>query len=142
MPITYQIDHARRLVNARAHGLLTDEDVFHYQREVWGRPDVVGYNEIIDVSNVSGIETESVDRIRQLAELSAHMDPTSVLSKFAIVASNPLYYDLGLLYQTYRELHAKSTKQVRVFEGREDALRWLDTAEEDKLPNKMDPGDT
>ena len=38
MPIAYQIDHTQRLVDARAHGLLTDEDVFHYQREVWGRP--------------------------------------------------------------------------------------------------------
>ncbi|HJY79983.1 MAG TPA: hypothetical protein VKK81_02710 [Candidatus Binatia bacterium] len=142
MPIAYQIDHTQRLVDARAHGLLTDEDVFHYQREVWGRPEVVGYNEIVDVSNVSGIETESVERIRQLAELSAHMDPTSTLSKFAIVAPNPLYYDLGHLYQMYRELNAKSTKQVRVFEAREDALGWLDTAEEDKLPNKTDPGDT
>jgi hypothetical protein len=141
MPITYQIDHTHRLVDARAHGVLTDEDVFQYQQEVWGRADVVGYNEIVDMSNVSSIDTESVNRIRQLAELSAHMDPPSIPSKFAIVASKPLYYELGRMYKAYRELKAKSTKQVRVFRVREDALRWLDTGEEDELPNKTDSGD-
>ena len=141
MPITYQIDHTHRLVDARAHGVLTDEDVFHYQREVWGRSDVVGYNEIVDMSNVSSIDAESLNRIRQLAELSAHMDPPSILSKFVIVAARPLYYELGRMYETYRKLNAKSTKQVRVFRAREDALRWLDTGEEDELPNKTDSGD-
>jgi hypothetical protein len=37
MPITYQIDHSRRLVDTHGHGLLTDEDVFQYQQEVWRR---------------------------------------------------------------------------------------------------------
>src|SRR5262245_29895406 len=131
MPITYQIDHTRRLVDARAHEVLTDEDFFHYQREVWGRSDVIGYNEIVDMSNVSSLAIESMNRIRQLADLSAGMDLPNILSKFAIVASDALSYDLGHRYEAYRALHAKSTKQVRVFGAREDALRWLDAGEED-----------
>ena len=141
MPITYRIDHAHRLVDARAHGLLGDEDIFRYQQEVWGRADVVGYNEIVDVSNVSSIETESLHRIQQLAEVSANMDPLAIPSKFAIVASKSLHYDLGRLYAAYRKLNARSTKQVRVFGTREDALRWLDTREKDELPSKADSGD-
>ena len=141
MPIVYRIDHTCRCVDTRAHGVLTHEDVFQYQREVWGRSDVVGYNEIVDTSHVRSIETESVNHIRQLAELSAHMDPRSIPSKFAIVATNPVDYELGRLYGVYRGLDAKSTKRVRVFWAREDALRWLNTAEGDESPNKTDPGD-
>src|SRR5262245_15210999 len=136
MPITYRIDHTRRLVDARAHGLLTGDDIVDYQREVWGCSNLVGYNEIVDVSDVSSIETQSASRIRQVAELSANMDPKDIPSKFAIVVSNPMYAELGLLYGKYRELNAKSTKRVRVFEVREEALRWLDTREENELPNK------
>jgi hypothetical protein len=141
MPITYQIDHRLRLVDAQAHGLLGDEDIFCYQREVWGRADVVGYNEIVDMSNVISIETESLPRIQQLAEVSAGMDPMNIPTKFAIVASKPLHYDLGRLYATYRKLNTKSMKQVRVFGIREDALKWLDTREEDELPSKTNSGD-
>jgi hypothetical protein len=141
MPITYQIDHSHRLVNAYGHGSLRDEDFFHYQQEVWGRPDVVGYNEIVDMSNVSSIECESADQMRQLAELSARMDSLNIPSKFAIVVSNPLYYELGRLYEAYRGLKARSMKQVRVFKAREDALKWLETGEEGELLYKIDPGD-
>jgi hypothetical protein len=140
MPITYQVDYTQRLVDARAYGVLTDADVFQYQREVWGRSDVMGYNEIVDVSHVSSIDLESVTRIQQLADLSAHMDPPRLPSKFAIVAANPLYYNLGCLYETYRALQAQSTKQVRVFEARAEALRWLEAGEGDDVPPKTEPG--
>jgi len=33
-------------------GVLSDADVFGYQKEVWSRPDVAGYNELVDVSAV------------------------------------------------------------------------------------------
>jgi hypothetical protein len=35
-----RVDHARRLVVAQASGVLTDQDVFGYQRDVWSRPEV------------------------------------------------------------------------------------------------------
>lgn len=48
MPIEYTIDHERRLVLAKATGVFTDEDVFGYQKEVWSRPDVDGYSELVE----------------------------------------------------------------------------------------------
>jgi hypothetical protein len=39
MPIEFEIDHDRRLVLARGHGVLIDSDVFGYQR---ARSDVPG----------------------------------------------------------------------------------------------------
>ena len=138
MPITYQIDHTHRRVDAFGHGVLRDADVFRYQQEVWGRAEVAGYDEIVDMSKVTSIEGESVGRIRELAELSAQMDSASTPSKFAIVVSKFPYIDLAHVYETYRALNAKSTKRVRTFETRDDAMAWLAAVEEKELPPKAE----
>ena len=125
MPITYQIDHDQRLVIATPHGVLTDSDVFGYQQEVWSRADVKGYDELIDMTGVSQIEFVSTKRIAFLADLSASMDPPALTSKLAIIAITDLHFDLGRMYETYRETTRQSTKAVRVFRSRNEALEWL-----------------
>jgi hypothetical protein len=50
MPLAHRIDHRLRLVLAWASGTLTDEEVFAYQKEVWSRPDVAGYDELVDMT--------------------------------------------------------------------------------------------
>ena len=124
MPIEYQIDHSHRVVFAKGVGALTGEDLFAYQREVWSRPDVAGYNELADMSEVQDIVQPTSERIRKLADLSASMD-ISTPSKFAIVAPPALPFGLGRMYEMYRELNEHSTKEVRVFRTREEALEWL-----------------
>src|SRR5262249_11910815 len=56
MPIEFRIDHKRRMVFAKGHGTLTDREVFGYQLNVWSRPEVVGYNELVDLTDVQHIE--------------------------------------------------------------------------------------
>ena len=126
MPIEFTIDHARRLVTATGHGRLTGEDVFGYQRDVWSRADVRGYNELMDMRNVEQIDLRSVDHMRQLAELSASMDPSNSPSKFAIVAESDEAFGLGRMYETYRRLEDKSTKQVGVFRTLTEAYAFLE----------------
>ena len=62
MPITYEIDHERRLVVAKPHGLLTDGEMFNYQRELGARSNARSYDELIDMSGVTGIDYVSADR--------------------------------------------------------------------------------
>jgi len=126
MPLRYQIDHQRRLVWATAHGVLTDDDLFAYQRSVWSRPDVQGYDELVDMGEVTDIPRPTPSNIHALADLSAEMDPPSSLSRFAIVASDDLAYGLGRMYQTHRALNPRSGKEVRVFRTVEKALEWLE----------------
>ena len=126
MPITYIIDHEHRLVRATGAGTLTDEDVFGYQREVWSRPDVAGYDELIEMNAVERITVLGSARIRELANLSAAMDTSATSSKFAIVARDDLAYGLGRMYQTFRELVPGSAKEVRVFRSLPAALAFLD----------------
>ncbi|HZM71183.1 MAG TPA: hypothetical protein VFB95_12565 [Candidatus Cryosericum sp.] len=129
MPIEYRIDHASHRVLAEGYGKVTDEDVFVYQREVWSRSDVQGYDELVDMSDATTIEEGSSDRMRELAALSAAADPPQGSSRFAIVAPGDLAFGVGRMYQAYRQLNDRTTKQVAVFREREAAIRWLDGEE-------------
>ena len=125
MPIEYQIDHVQRLVRATARGTFTDRDAFGYQRAVWSRSDVAGYDELMDMSGVEKIELPSPNRVMQLARLAAGMDVEGPPSKFAIVAPENLAFGLGRMFQVHRGMEDGSTKQVGVFRTLADALAYL-----------------
>jgi protein involved in temperature-dependent protein secretion len=126
VPIEYRVDHERRLVLAKGHGTFSDRDAFGYQREVWSRPDVVGYGELIDMSEVRDIPLPDPRRVRDLAHLSAEMDgAASTGTKFAIYAPTDESYGLGRMYQTYRELQDHGRKEVGVFRTFDEALAFL-----------------
>lgn len=125
MPLDYEIDHQHRLVTATAHGTLTHDDILGYQQGVWSRPEVNGYNELVDMSRVDHIALQSVERVRELAKLSATMDARSSASRFAIVAPTGEAYGLGRMYQTYRSLDEQSAKQVGVFRTLQEAMAFL-----------------
>ena len=125
MPIEYQIDHGQRLVLAKAVGTLTADDMFTYQREVWSLPEIRGYNELIDMSDVEKIAEESAVNIKILADLAASMDTPIITSKFAIVANEDHIYGLGRMYESFRQLNKRSTKEVRVFRSMKEAMDWV-----------------
>jgi len=125
MPIEHAIDHARRLVIARGRGTLTDQDIFGYQSAVWSNAEVAGYDELMDMTDVEHIRLQSMDRVQQLAKVSAGMDAPSSTSKFAIVAPDDVAFGLGRMYQTYRSLDKRSTKEVGVFRSWNEALAFL-----------------
>jgi hypothetical protein len=126
LPIEYTIDHDHRLVTAIGSGTLTSEDIFTYQTDVWSRPEVAGYDELMDMTNVERIDLRSVDRIKRLAELSASMDTAAAQSKFAIVAPGDYAFGLGRMYESYRRLEGRSTKQVGVFRSEAEARTFLE----------------
>jgi hypothetical protein len=125
MPIDYCIDHPRRLVIAQGRGTLTDDDVFGYQRSVWSRRDVAGYDELIDMSLVTRIDLPSCERVPELAQLSAAMDAPDKETKLALVAPKDLAFGLGRMYQAHRSMESANLKQVGVFRSLPEALRFL-----------------
>jgi len=137
MPIEYRIDHERRLVLAEGYGTVTDEEVFRYQREVWSRSDVAGYDELVDMSEAREIVEGSTERMRELASLSAEADPPAGGGRFAIVAPHDLTFGVGRMYQAHRGLNEQSTKEVAEFRERDAALRWL--AGEEPEPGAATP---
>jgi hypothetical protein len=141
MPIDYCIDHQRRLVIAQGRGALTDDDVFGYQRSVWSRRDVAGYDELIDMSLVTHIDLPSSERVAELAQLSAAMDAPDKESKLAIVAPKDLAFGLGRMYQVHRGMESANVKQVGVYRSLPEALRFLGVLGEICVPGG-DPGQT
>jgi hypothetical protein len=125
MPIEHEIDHKRRLVIAKGRGVLTNRDVLEYQRGVWSRPDVAGYDELIDMTGVERIDLSSIENVRELAQTSAAMDKDNPLSRLAIVAPKDFAFALGRLYETHRGLDERSRKTVSVFRSVGEALAWL-----------------
>jgi len=125
MPIEFHCDHGKRLVLAKAYGILTEEEIFGYQREVWSREEIIGYDEVIDMSEVEKIVSPRSNRIRDLAALAASMDSRSTRTKFAIVATDDFAFGLGRMYEAHRTLNDRSTREVAVFRTMEDALAWI-----------------
>ncbi len=131
MPITYEIDHDRKLVRARIAGTFSRDDAFQYQKHVWALPEVRGYNQLIDASEMGHVDIPfpSADAMRELSSLAASMDDPTVKTRFAIVATSAFAYGLARMYATYRALDARSTRSVSVFRSVEDAMVWLDAEE-------------
>jgi hypothetical protein len=125
MPTEHEVDHRRRLVIAKGRGTLTDQDVFEYQRGVWSRPELAGYDELFDMSDVENIDLPSLERVRELAKLSASMDEAGSRSRLAIVAPKDFAFALGRLYEAHRGLDERSRKTVSVFRSVGEALAWL-----------------
>jgi hypothetical protein len=133
MPIKFRIDHTRLLVTARGYGVLTHQQIFRYQREVWSNPDVDGYNELMDMTDVTKIDLPSHGNIQQLAEFAADMDNPFTPSKCAIVAPGDEAFGVGRMYQTYRDLAAGGTKTVGVFRSQTEAFNFLGIQEKPEV---------
>jgi hypothetical protein len=125
MPIDYRIDDARRLVSATITGTLTDDEVFDYQRTVWLKPAVSGYDELIDMAACEHVAIPAEGRIRDLAEVSAGMDARDKSALLAIVAPQEQAFLLGQMYRASRGLAKGSAKVVNVFRTRGEAEAWL-----------------
>lgn len=124
MPIDVRIDPELRIVFATPVGTLRTEELFDYQRDVWSRPEVAGFNELVDMGRVEKVAFKTPQKVKDLAGLSAGMDGPAP-SRLAIVAVQETHYGLGRMYQAYRELDTRSTREVRVFRKMEEALAWL-----------------
>src|SRR5262245_59429079 len=125
MAIEYRIDRERRVVIAVAKGELTSEDFFRYKREAWTQDGVPGYDELMDLTQVTEIVDLSVEGIRKLVQLSVSMDPPDTPSRFAIAAPKELIFGLGRMYEAYRSLEPGSTKTVSVFKTLPEAMEFL-----------------
>jgi hypothetical protein len=134
MPILYRVDHDARVVIAVGHGVLIDSDVFDYQRGVWSRADVVGFDELIDMTRVTRIALPSTKRVRDLAAMAAEMDSGPSRSRIAIVAPTDFPFGLARMFQTYRQLDANSTKEVGVFRTMDEALTYLGISHSLQMP--------
>ncbi len=129
MPLTHHIDHGSRLVIAAGHGLFSDEDVFGYQSEVWSRDDVHGYDELVDLTDVSEIVHPTANRMMDLASLASRMPSSNTSSRLAIVAPSDLAFGLARMFQGWRNCADAGKRNVAVFRSMPEALKFLGLAQ-------------
>jgi hypothetical protein len=125
MPIDFRIDRRRRLVLVTPRGLLTHGEMVAYQEEVWTRPDLSGYDELIDMTEVDRLDLRSPTQIFELAAQSAGMDAGKPRSRMAIVASDRMHAALGNMYRASRSENPSNRREIEVFPNLQDALCWL-----------------
>ena len=119
------VDRERRRVVTTWGALVTDASLLSYQKSVWDDQGVHGFDEMIDFSGLEEIEV-TTEGLEAVAHLAAGMDGAAGRSRFAIVVGDSLSYGLSRMYEAFREMDEKSTRQVMIFKRRADALAWLD----------------
>lgn len=125
MPLSYKIDTEHRLVLANATGILTIDDIFAYQRDAWSRPELRGFNELVDMTGVESVNPPAADQLRAFSEFAATMDAMIGESNLAIIAKGDLDFGLARMFQAFREMNPDSKKIVSVFRSMNDALDFL-----------------
>jgi precorrin-3B methylase len=125
MPLAFRLDRESHVIVAAGYGTLTDQQVFDYQHQIASREDTIGYDELVDVTHVKEIASLSTDRLRELAAVTAAADSSRESSRLAIVAPGDLAFALSRMFQTHRELDARSRREVGVFRTTKEALAFL-----------------
>ena len=131
MPIQYRILPTQYLVQVRAYDVLTEQEMFGYQHEVWSQSEVQGFNELLEMTDVTEIVRPETHKIQALATLSSAMEQ-GPMGKFAVVAPSDYAYGLARMYQTYRSMTPNGQKEIGVFRNMDDALNFLEV--DVKLP--------
>jgi len=127
MPIAYRVDNDARVIVVAGYGVLADAEIFGFQREINRRPDIAGYDQLVDMSRVTEFAVPSSDRVRDLASLAAEqdVDAPGLAARMGIYAPTDIGFGLGRMFQTYRELDPRTTRQVGVFRTMEEALAFV-----------------
>ena len=121
--IEIEKEHSR--VIATWGPVVTDAALMDYQKSVWSDPAVRGFDELIDFRGLDKIEV-TTEGLEAVAYAAAGMDEQIEPSRFAIVIRDTLSFGLSRMYEAFREMHAKSTRQIMIFNQLEQALAWLD----------------
>jgi hypothetical protein len=118
MPITYQIDVARRVVFTRGYGTVTDEDLLQHNAELKADPNFdPTFNQLLNFTEVmeGNVKSETINRI-------ARNRIFNVSSLRAIVVKPGFQFGLARMFQNIR---VYEDKNIQVFLDIKEALGWL-----------------
>ena len=120
-----KIDSTRRRVTTTWGSIVTDAALMDYQKTVWSDPARHGFDELIDFRTLEQIEV-TTEGLEAVAYLAAGMDASVGPGRFAIVVGDTLSYGLSRMYEAFRGIDEKTSRQLMIFKRLEDALEWLD----------------
>lgn len=119
MPVSYQLEPARRLVRSRAWGVLTDSEIeAHYTRLAQDTGFDPSFRQLCDMTEVTRIDA-TAEMLRRLAQRAIFSPGT----QRAFVAVQDAHYGLTRMFQVFCELEGT---RVEIFRDTADADAWLD----------------
>jgi 2-hydroxychromene-2-carboxylate isomerase len=122
MPVTFEIDPARRTVRAVASGLVTYDDLTRHLAEE-ERDDAVGLAEVIDGRGATTDVTP--DQVRALVARTDALVRKGRFGALAIVTDSDFAFGMARMYQILAEL---PPVQIGVFRTLDEATAWLSAA--------------
>ncbi|MCK4708315.1 MAG: hypothetical protein KAU21_06845, partial [Gammaproteobacteria bacterium] len=124
MPVIANPDHQLRIVHTICSGLLTIEEIEHYQKTTWLVPEIYGYNELFDLSDadISNLRTE---HFIQMAENVAKLHMLDTNSRLALLICNKNQLPLAEFYLAAKTLLPVPTREAKIFESKDAAMNWL-----------------
>lgn len=144
MPVSHCIDDEKKLSITRVHGNpeLAEliEALSAYLHGIKSKPHLSYYNELLDLSDSSGVNVGSFN-ISKLADIAASGDDSSQKTKLAILVTRPITTGFAKMYAACRNSSKKNNKEAKVFSSKLDAMAWLteqDDGDFKKVSNRND----
>lgn len=133
MSIQSTPDHELRIVRTVCSGLITHEDIKHYQATTWLDPAIYGYNELYDFtdSDYSVVQFGELISIAQRAAKLYMLDPDS---RFAFLTHNHQHEAVAEFYMAAKSFSSASSREIGSFDSYEKVMDWL--TEDRKKPVK------
>jgi hypothetical protein len=131
MPANHYIDEEEKIIFTEWCGEPSDSDLVEalniYFRDIKNRPELDGFNELVNFSNTKGLKL-SITALIELGKIASKFDkPTD--TKLAIVVNSSLAYGLARMYGIYRNHNPQSRKEAQVFRSKLEAMVWLESNE-------------
>ncbi len=128
MPAHHVIDNKNKLIVTTWEGDVVDIDLIEaltkYQQDIQCRPQYLGYNEIVDFSNVGKIKV-TTEGIKNIGRTASTTDQNGIDRRLAFIVSSELAFGLARMYEVYRSFTRKTNKEVRTFKKKSDAYEWV-----------------
>jgi hypothetical protein len=119
MAYDVRVDPERRLVEVRATGTVTDDDVLGIDNRMRSDPSIdPGFDQLVDASGA----TEAALTSKRIQTITASAPFLSTSSRRAIVAPTDLGFGMSRMFELYR---GELAGEIRVFRTRSEALAWL-----------------
>ncbi len=128
MPAHHVIDNRNKLIVTTWDGDVVDIDLIEaltkYQQDIQGHPQYLGYNEIVDFSEVGKIKV-TTEGIKNIGRIASTTDQNGIDRKLAFIVGSDLAFGLARMYEVYRGFTRKTNKEVRTFKNKHDAYEWV-----------------
>ena len=124
MPVKSTADHEQQIVYTECTGLISLEEINHYQNTVCLNPTNLGYNELFDLtdSNFSNISYSDLISIAQKDSRIYMLNPES---RFAFLTSTSHHDELADFYISVKSMSDIPSRKIDKFICRMTAISWL-----------------